>query len=180
MAKKAKSPTLVRYKRWKLASFGLKAGAYAAPLLPATIMTIVNWDEWFAQAGVSLPLGFVSLLISTLLSIIGMWKKDDLLNKKVSAVFYLAILFCCFGATFLFLAKLFSQVGFMFLATAGGLAVGGTADQLNKSLVNVRVEEYAKLIEDNVLDDKAKKKAQRKEQAKLDAEKEEKERQAVE
>ena len=42
------------------------------------------------------------------------------------------------------------------------------------------VEEYAKLVDENQLDNKAKKKAQRKEQARLDAEMEEKERQAVE
>lgn len=178
--KKQTPKTLVEYKKWNTAKWALYGAMFAAPVAPATIMTIINWDEWFAQSGVSLPLGFVSLLVSTLLSIIGIWKKDDLANKAVSAVYYLALVFVCFGATFLFLANLFSQVGYMFLATAGGLVASGTADQVNKSLVKPRVKEYKELIETNALDTRAKKKAERKERAKLDAEKEERERQPTE
>ena len=180
MAKKELPKTVIAYRKWNAAKWGLYAGMFAAPVIPASIMTAINWNEWFAQSGVSLPLGFASLLVSTVLSIIGIWKKDDITNKAVSAVYYLALIFVCFGATFLFLANIFSQVGYMFLLTAGGLAVGGTSDQVNKSLVKPRVEEYKKLIEENALDERAKKKAERKAQAKLDAEKELKERQATE
>ena len=168
--KKQKPQTLKSYQKWNTAKWCLYGGMFAAPFIPATAMTIINWDEWFAQTGVSLPLGFASLLVSTILSIIGIWKKDDIADKTVSAVYYLALIFVCFGATFLFLASLFSQVGYMFLATAGGLVASGTADQVNKSLVKPRVEEYKKLINENLLDEKAKKKALRAEQAKKDAE----------
>ena len=162
--KKQKSETLINYEKWNRAKKALYVGMFSAPLAPATIMTIVNWDEWFKKSGVSLA----------------MWKKDDLLNKKISFVFYLCGLFVAFGASFLFLANLMAQVGYMFLATAGGLAISGTSDQINKSLVKKRVEEYKQLIEENALDERSKQKRQRKEQAKLDAEKEEKERQAIE
>jgi len=180
MAKKKKTQTLIEYQKWNRAKWGLWAGMFSAPLIPATIMTAVNWDEWFAKSGISLPMGFALLLVSTLLSVLGMWKRDELINKKVSFVFYLCGLFLTFGASFLFLANLMAQVVYMFLATAGGLAISGTADQFNKSLVIPNVEDYKKLVEENGLDERSKKKQQRKEQAKKDAELEEKERQAVE
>lgn len=180
MAKKEVSPTVKAYKKWKTARAGLYAATFSSPLLPATVMTIVNWDEWFAKSGVSLPLGFASLLVSTVLSIIGIWKKDDLTNKAVSAVYYLALVFVGFAASFLFLANLMAQVGYMFLATAGGLIAGASADQVNKSLVKPRIKEYRELIDANGLDTRAKKKIERKQQAKLEAEREEKERQATE
>lgn len=179
-AKKQKSETLINYEKWNRAKKALYVGMFSAPLAPATIMTIVNWDEWFKKSNASLPMGFALLLVSTLLSVLAMWKRDDLINKKISFVFYLCGLFVMFGASFLFLANLMAQVGYMFLATAGGLAISGTADQVNKSLVKKRVEEYKQLIEENALDERSKQKRQRKEQAKLDAEKEEKERQAIE
>ncbi len=178
--KKKVSPTIKSYRKWSTAKWSLYGATFAAPVVPATVMTIVNWDEWFAQSGPSLPLGFVSLLVSTLLSIIGIWKKDDIANKAISAIYYIALLFVCFGATFLFLSSLFSQVGYMFMATAAGLVASGTADQVNKSLVKPRVEEYKELIDKNALDERARKKQQRIAQAKLDAENEEKERQAIE
>ena len=180
MHKKEKSPTVRTYKNWKSARLALYVATFSSPLIPASIMTIINWDEWFQQSGISLPLGFASLLVSTLLSIIGIWKKDNLMNKTISAVYYLALLFVGFAAAFLFLANLMSQVGYMFLATAGGLLAGGTADQVNKSLVKPRVKEYRNLIDKNGLDARAKRKLERKKQAKLDAENEEKERQPVE
>ena len=180
MAKKEVSPTVKAYKKWKVAAVGLTIGTFASPLLPATLMTAINWDEWFAKSGVSLPFGFSALVVSTVLSIVGIWKKDSLVNKTVSAVFYLSIVFMFFGVAFLFLANLMSQVGYMFLATAGGLAVGASADQVNRSLARPMVKEYRKLIDRNALDPNAKKKAERKKQAREDAENEEKERQATE
>lgn len=182
MAKqKKKTPETVKsYRKWNVSKWALYAGTWVSPFIPATAMTIINWDEWFAISGPSLPLGFASLLVSTLLAIIGIWKKDEIVGKSISMVYYLAVIFAGFGASMLFLAGLFSQVGYMFLATAGGLVVGGTSDQLNKSLAKPMVEEYKKLIEDNCLDPKSKRKAERKEKAKLEAEREAQELQAVE
>lgn len=176
--KKPKLKTVQEYKKWNTAKWGLYAGMWASPLVPAGIMTVINWDEWFAKSGISLPFGFASLLVTTILSIILIWKKDDIVNKAVSCVFYLAVLFIFFGATFLFLASLYQMVGYMFMATAGGLVASGTADQLNKSLVKPNVEFYQNLIKENKLDAKSKRQAKREEQARKDAEEDAK-RQAV-
>ena len=166
--KKQKSTTIRSYQKWNAAKWCLYAGMFASPCVPATAMTIINWDEWFAQSGISLPFGFASLLVSTLLSIILIWKKDDITNKTVSVVYYLAIIFVFFGAALLFLAKLFSQVGYMFLATAGGLIASGTADQINKSAVKPNVDYYKTLISKNRLDKRSKRLAEIDEQARKD------------
>lgn len=179
MAKKPKYKTIQEYKKWNGIKWGLYAGMWASPVAPATVITVINWDEWFAKSGVSLPFGFASLLVTTILSIILIWKKDEVVNKAVSCVFYIAVLFVFFGATFLFLASLYQMVGFMFLATAGGLVASATADQFNKSLVKPNVAFYQNLIKENHLDAKSKRQLKREEQARKDAEEDAK-RQAVE
>lgn len=180
MAKKQKLKTIKEYQKWNVIKWSLYGAMFVTPLAPAATMTAINWEDWFAKSGVSLPCGFVMLVISTLLSIIFIWKKDEITKKSVSAIFYLSLVFACFGCAFMFLAKLFEQVGHIFLATALGLVASGTSDQFNKSLVKPRVAEYKELIDTNGLDTRAKKKAERKAQAKADAEKEAAERQAVE
>lgn len=176
---KPKLTTVDHYKRWNTAKWSLYASMWALPLAPATAMTIINWDEWFAKSGLSLPFGFATLLASTLLSIIGIWKKDEIVNKTVSVVYYLALVFTGFGVSFLFLASLYQMIGYMMLATAGGLLASGTVDQINKSLVKPNVAFYKKLIEENCLDEKSKRKKQREEQARREAE-EDAQRQATE
>lgn len=170
MSKQPKLKTVQEYKKWNGAKWGLYAGMWASPVIPASIMTAINWDEWFAKSGVSLPFGFSMLLVSTLLAIVLIWKKDDIMNKAISAVFYLALLFACLGGTMLFLASLYTQVGYMFLLTAGGLVVSGVSDQINKTLVKPNVDYYKELIANNQLDAKSKRRAEREEQARRDAE----------
>ena len=170
--KKVKSKTISTYKKWNAARWGLFAGQFAAPLMPAAIMTAVNWEEWFAKSGTSLPLGFASLLVTVILAVLGLWKKNEIIEKTVSIVFYLALLFFMIGVTACFLASLFSNVGYMFMATGGGLLASGICDQVNKSAVNEKVKEYRQLIDDNNLDDKAKRRQERKDRARREAEEE--------
>lgn len=178
--KKFKSKTVKKYRLWKTAKYGLYAAKYAAPFIPATALTIINWDEWFNKSGVSLPLGFASLLATTLLALIGIMKRDEIVKKNVSVIFYLAIVFVCFGATCLFLANLMAQVGYLFMLTAAGLAASATSDQIGKTVVEERIAEYRELIDTNCLDNRAKRRQERKERARLEAEQEAAERQAVE
>ena len=170
--KKIKSKTVSTYKKWNAAKWGLFAGQFAAPVVPAAVMTAVNWEEWFAKSGHSLPLGFASLLVTVILAVVGLWKKNEIVEKSVSIVFYLSLLFFMIGVTCCFLASLFSQVGYMFMATGGGLLASGICDQVNKSIVNERVNEYRKLIDDNNLDYKAKHRQERIDRARREAEEE--------
>lgn len=167
--KKVKSETISAYKKWNAARIGLYTGMYVMPLMPATIMTCVNWNEWFNASGVSLPMGLITLLIGVLMAIMGITKRDELFKKNVSGLFYFVLVFAIIGISFKFLANICNQMGDMFLFTACGVLGSGGCDQLNKSLVKPRVEEYKELIESNFLNAKAKAKQERKLRAEQEA-----------
>lgn len=170
MAKKFKSKTLSTYKKLKHGNRALKVGVIATPLLPASIITGINWNEWFAQSGFSLPLGLGSLLVTTLLAILCLVKSDTVIKKKDTALIFLACLFLCLGVTNLFLASLFTQLGYMFIYTACGLAGSFGEYEVSKRIMDPKIEEYKKLVEENCLDTKSQKRKERKEQALRDRE----------
>jgi hypothetical protein len=166
MAKEKKEiTTLGYYKRWKVAKYGLNATKWLSPFAPATAITIANWEEWFAKQGTTLPFGFASLLISILITILAMSKKDEFVEKKVSYMFYLAGVIAMWGVSFMLLANIMNTMGMMFMFTAMGIIGGGGAEQVNKSLVSARISEYKQLVDENGLDKKAQAKALRKEKA---------------
>lgn len=178
--KKAKSKTLSTYRGLQAADISIGVGKYAMATIPAIVMTAVNWDEWFSNAGTSLPAGFSMLILSTVMSIIGISKRDEIMKKNVSGLFYIGLVFFCFGISFKFLSNICDQMGDMFLYTALGIFGGAVADQVDKTTVKPMKEEYAKLVEDNALDPRTKKKNERKALAKAEAEAEAKSMQAVE
>ena len=181
MAKaKFKSKTISTYRKWATAKWSLYAGMYALPLIPATIMTGIHWEEWFESCGTSLPFGFVSLLLGVALTILGIAKKDNIFKKQLSGVFYIALVFAVLGIAFKFLSNICNQMGDMFLLTTLGILAGATSDQVNKSLATPRLKEYKKLIEDNCLDTRSQKRKERKERAAKEAKEEAKKMQAVE
>lgn len=157
------------YKNWKRGKNALYVAQWVMPFVPATVITAINWEEWFANQGLSLPFGFVSLLVSVLVSILSIYKNDDDTDKKLSPIYSVAMMLACWGATFLLLANIMDQMGIMFLATAGGVIGSGTASQINKSVVKPRIDEYRKLLDENLLDKKAQAKDQREQQAKQEA-----------
>ena len=172
MAKKFKSKTVSSYRRWNVGKWGLYGGMYVAPVAPAGIMTAIHWNEWFSQSGISLPAGLVTLLLGVIMAIMGITKKDELFQKNVSGLFYFTLVFAVLGLSFKFLANICNQMGDMFLLTACGVLTSATCDQVNKSLVIPRVNEYRGLIDKNYLDRKAKKKQERELRAEQEAKEE--------
>ncbi len=178
MAKKKKSQTISAYHKWTIARWSLYASMYLLPLIPASVVAAIHWEEWFVNCGSSLPFGFISLLLSVCMTIIGISKRDEIFNKNISGLFYFSLVFATLGLSFKFLSNICNQMGDMFLLTTLGILSGATCDQVNKSLVIPRTLEYKKLIEENCLDQKSKKRRERQERAEKEA-KEEAERQAV-
>lgn len=178
--KKAKSKTLSTYRKLQGADISMSIGKYALATVPAVVMTAVNWDEWFTNAGASLPAGFSMLIVSTVLAIIGISKRDDIVKKNVSGLFYVGLVFLCFAISFKFLSNICNQMGDLFLLTSLGIFGGAVDDQVNKTVVKPAKEEYKKLVEDNLLDPRSKKRDERRKRAKAEAEAEAKEMQAVE
>lgn len=170
MNKKPKLKTVQMYQRWRNGKYALLAGAVASPLLPATIVTIINWEEWFQKSSISLPFGFASLILTVIVAILGMLKSEVIFKKADIALFFLAGLFMCVGLTCLFLASLFTQMGWMWMYVGGGLLASATEVVVERRVIEPNVQFYKALIEENCLDEKSKRRKKKEEQARKDAE----------
>lgn len=172
MAKEKKErTTLSTYKMLKSSQVGLKTIVLAAPFIPATVITGINWNEWFETCGASLPLGFASLMVTVFIALLGVLKSDTVLKKKDIALYYLCTLLVFLGATNLFLASLFSSLGWMFVFTAAGVLASAVTNTVNNRVLTPSVEFYKGLVEENQLDKKSQKRAQKKQKAQEEARK---------
>lgn len=178
MRKKPKLKTIQMYRRWNSGKWALLSGTFACPLVPATIITLINWEEWFNKSSISLPFGFATLLLTVVLAIVGVLKSETVFKKVDIALFCLAGFFMCIGLTCLFLASLFSQMGYMWLYVGAGLLGSGTCVVVEKKVFEPNIKFYKNLIDENCLDTKSKRRAKKEEQARKDAEEDAK-RQAV-
>lgn len=164
-----KSKTLSRYRSIQAAEKVAWVGKYAMALAPAGILTAVNWESWFENAGTSLPAGLSMMIVSTLLAIVGISKKDDIVGKKLSALFYLSIVFFCFAMSFKFLSNICNQMGDVFMWTSFGVLAGAVTDEVDKEVLVPLQLEYKELIDTNELSRSSKKKAERKRLAQAEA-----------
>lgn len=171
MKKENKSQTLLKYEKYKRGKYYLYGGTFLCPVIPTVIVTGINWDEWFNKSGSSLPLGFATMLLTVILAIIGILKSGTIFKKTDIALYFLSGLFLCVGITNLFLSSLFSQVGYLWLYTGAGLFGSACCILAEKKLVEPKIEEYKKLVEDNGLDLKSREKAERKKLAEEEARK---------
>lgn len=166
---KKETSTVGYYKRWKAANVGLEVGKYVIPCIPAAVITGINWDEWFVNCGASLPFGFATLLIAVGLTIYAISKKDEIVQKKLSPLFAIALVVAVWAIALMFLANVLQQMGQMLLWTVVGIVGGASADQFKMTTCASRIEEYKGLIEENCLDTKSEKKSKRKEKAEAEA-----------
>ncbi len=151
--KKTKT-TLQKYKTWRNASYGLAASEFAMPLIPFGVVLGLNWSDWVGNSqseGWSIGVGFGMLIVATIMAMIGIWKKNDLINSKVSAVFYVAVVFAVVGFGLKLMASMINQLGDMFLYVALGIVGSGAVDQVNKAAIKPRMDFYSKLVKENGL-----------------------------
>ena len=170
--KKPKSKTVSTYKKLKAGKIALNVGTFLAPIVPATVVTIINWEEWFQKSSSSLPFGFASILITVVIAILGVLKSDTVFKKADIALYFLACLFACIGITCMFLASLFEQMGLMWVYTSAGLLGSGVCVTVNKKVIEPQIDFYKGLIADNCLDNKSKRKQERIERAQQEARRE--------
>ena len=169
MAKK-KLKTIQERNKYRAIKAGMFAGVFASPLVPATVIIGVNWDEWFNKAGASLPFGFACLLLTVITAIVGILKSDIIFKKVDVALYSLAGFFLLIGITNLFLATLFATLGKMWIFVGTGLLGSGVFYTVEQKVVEPNLKFYNKLIEENCLDVKSKRQKAKEEQAKKDAE----------
>lgn len=173
--KKPKSKTLSAYRGYQIARASLYGGIFALPLAPATIITLINWEEWFVDSNKTLPFGFASLLLTVIVAIVGVLNSGTVFKKVDIALYFLAGLLMCIGITCMFLASLFTQMGYMWLYTGAGILGSGICYTVEDKIIKPQITFYKGLIESNSLDNKTKRKLDRIERARREAEREAKE-----
>lgn len=169
------------YSRYKWGHRGLWVSKYLLSVTPATIQVGVNWNEWFnGYSAPQIASGFASMLVSVIMSIYLITKKDKDFTDKFSPLFAVCLCLGMFGVSSLFLASLFSEFGYMLLYTCAGVLAGASADQVDKSIITPRRDEYASIMKEAGLNKNENKRLAKVEQAKKEkAELEERKRKAV-
>lgn len=171
--KTKKTPTQKKYSSWKTTKYVLKASTYVVPLVPEGIILGINWNEWFTVSNSwSIGLGFGSLLVTIMVTILGIAKRDDVVKENISPMFYLAGLMAMWAVSLMFLASIAQNFGTMLLYTAAGICGGATCDQINKTVVAEKVKMYKEILVEVGLDKENNKLEELKEQALKEAKKE--------
>ena len=170
--KTPKSKTVSTLRSLKAGKVGLFAGVLALPIAPATIITLINWEEWFIKTDKTLPFGFASLLLTVIVAVVGILKSDTVFKKVDIALYFLAGVLMCVGITCMFLSSLLTQMGYMWLATGSGLLASGVCSTVEKKVIEPNIEFYEVLVNDNQLDKKAKRRQDRFARAQAEAKRE--------
>ena len=158
---KIKSKTVRNKNILKVTNTTMWGAKFAMPFVPATVMTIINWDEWFANTHGNLPMGFILLLVGSLIAVIGIWKKDKLMESKVSPLFVFALALVCVAGSFLLLSNILYQTGMMFMYCAAGVVAAAIDDQVQQSVVAPALKEIEEDIKEGGLDKKTNKREAR-------------------
>jgi FtsH-binding integral membrane protein len=168
--KKKERTTLQTLNGYKAAKVGLYAGVFACPTVPAAITTAVNWNEWFGTAKESLPIGFITMLLTLVASIFAIIKSDTVLKKGTVAIFLIGILFAMIGLSSMFLANLLRDFGLLWLEAGAGIVGGGICYLVEKKGIEPQLTYYQGLVNQNGLDKKSLERLRAKEKARREAE----------
>ncbi len=173
--KKVKQPktTLEKYRMWDRWHKTVWGSKFAMPLVPASIVLGLNWNEWVGNntsKGWSIGVGFGMLIVACITSILAIMKRDEIIKKNISAVFIVAIVFLIVGFGFKLLASIANEFGDMFIYISFGVVAAAGVDQADKSLLMPKVEYYKGLVEENGLDKKSARRLEEEEQAKREGE----------
>ena len=163
--KKIKSKTVQTRNALRVTNAVMFGAKFVIPFVPMTVMTIINWDEWFAKTQGGLPAGFAALLVSTLIAVIGVMKRDELVKRHISQLFVFALAMLVAGAACFWLADVMNQAGMMFMLTGAAVFTAAIDDQVLQSYVSTQLEEYNEYVRDGGLDKKAIKKEERRKRA---------------
>lgn len=182
---KEKKPMTTLHKRnaLRLGARSLKTLSYGAPVIPVSIMVGINWDEWFVKSGQgwSVSMGFIMLILSTLLTYLSIAKKKKLI-EKFSAFWNVALIVICWAISFLFLSSILRELGMMLLYIGFSLVGAAISDEVETRVIEPKLSFYQGLVSEYGLDKKEERRKAKLEAKRKQAEEEakiEKERQAI-
>lgn len=144
---KAEYETLKQYHKFVAIKYSLKSGTYLFAVVPFFAELGVNWNAWFSNKDTapSIGTGFAMLIVTTVLSLLAILKKDDEFMKKFSPLFYIAVIFIMWAATFMFLATIMNEMGKMLMYASIGILAGAISDETEKTVVEPKYKLYKEL-----------------------------------
>lgn len=145
-------PTIAKKKRLQAIHNSLKVGAYSCGLVPATVITSINANEWFkTNEKVSVSFGFVALILAVVTTLVSAINKDNTISKKFGALLTVGLNALIWGVALMLLSSLLEELASMFLFTAIGILTGGIIDTYDTKVVEPELAFYKQLCEDNSL-----------------------------
>lgn len=152
--KKPKSKTLSKRDGLRVAKYSLRFGMFASPFVPVAVETGINWNEWFNNSnGLHVGFGFISLVVSTLLTYLMIAKKKKLF-ENFSAFWSVAIIVICWATAFLLLSSILHQIGFTLLYIGLAVIPSAVMDEVDTRVVEKDLALYSQLVSENGLDEK--------------------------
>ena len=141
MKKKPKrTKTQNRLAGWKFLRGFMVGSKYVVAEVPAAVMIAVNHRDWFPNVTqtVSVSTGFSMFCLTTFVSLICIWKKEET-YKKISPFITAAIYLIIFGLICLFMANILYDLGMLCAYTGAGMIVAVCEDTLEKNVVEKKV-----------------------------------------
>lgn len=140
MSRKTKEPqfeTVRKYKAYRNAHYALKVVPYPTAIAPFAIQLGLNWNVWFPgdKDGTTVGIGLAMALLTTLLSVLAIAKKDSEFMKKVGPFVSVGFAFLAWGAVCLFLASVLTELGKMLIYSGCGILAAAVEDAVDKAVV---------------------------------------------
>lgn len=173
MEKKNKRPltkTEIAYRRYKAAHIALKIAPYPTAMTPFAVELIVNWKTWFPenQDNTSIGLGLAMAIVTTVLSVLAVSKKDSEFMKKVGPFVSVGVAFLVWGAVCIFLSNVLMELGKLLCFAGCGILGAAIEDAVDKLAIKPKYDFIKEQADKNGLTKKGEWEEQVEAQAKED------------
>lgn len=147
--KKSLSKTEQEYRKWKNIHRGLKIAIVPTTIAPMAATIGVNWNQWFKyEDKLSVAFGLVLAIITTVLSVVAILKKDSELMKKIGPFVTLGIGMMLWGGVCLLLAALLDELGRLLVIAGSSILAAACEDIVDKQVVLPKYEYMVKLADE--------------------------------
>lgn len=150
------SATIKQYKKYRNAHYALKVAPFPTVLTPFAVELGFNWGEWFGEGkdNTSIGLGLAMAIVTTVLSVLAIVKKDSELMKKIGAFVSVGIMFLAWGAICILLASVLTELGTLLLYSGAGIIGAAVEESVDKAVVKEKYEFMLDLVNKNGLSKK--------------------------
>ena len=140
---------------WKFLRGFMATSKYVVAELPATIMIIVQHNDWFPTVTqtVSVSMGFSMFCITVLVSLFCIANKEKTF-KKISPFITAAVYFVIAGIVLLFMSKIANDLGWLCVYTGIGMIIAVVENTVEKNVVSKKVDYWSGVLSEAGLNNK--------------------------